>query len=111
MIVAPVTLIQLLPISLTGWGVREAVLVVALASFGVPAEAALARSVLLGLCLIASGLPGGLIWLGNWDIAPSEWKTSRARLIIISVLKLKGSRRVTKSSLTERRMISTVNLR
>jgi len=60
-----------LPISLAGWGVREAVLVVALASFGVPSEAALAMSVLLGLCLIASGLPGGLIWLGNWDIGPS----------------------------------------
>jgi hypothetical protein len=72
MIVPPVTLIQLLPISLAGWGVREAVLVVALASFGVPAETALATSVLLGLCLVASGLPGGLIWFGNWDIAPSS---------------------------------------
>src|ERR1700757_2077051 len=68
---SPLMLIQLLPISLAGWGVREAVLVVALAPFGVPAEAALATSVLLGLCLIASSLPGGLIWLGNWDIAPS----------------------------------------
>jgi glycosyltransferase 2 family protein len=72
MIVPPVTLIQLLPISLAGWGVREAVLVVALASFGVPAEMALATSVLLGLCLVASGLPGGLIWFANWDIAPSS---------------------------------------
>jgi hypothetical protein len=74
MIVPPVMLIQLLPISLAGWGVREAVLVVALASFGVSAEAALATSVLLGLCLIASGLPGGLIWLGDWDLAPSGMK-------------------------------------
>jgi len=72
MIVPPVTLIQLLPISLAGWGVREAALVVMLASFGIPAEAALATSVLLGLCLIAVGLPGGLIWLGNWDITQSS---------------------------------------
>jgi uncharacterized membrane protein YbhN (UPF0104 family) len=72
MIVPPVSLIQLLPISLAGWGVREAVLVVALASFGVPAEAALAASVLLGFCLIVVGLPGGLIWLTNWDIAQSS---------------------------------------
>jgi glycosyltransferase 2 family protein len=72
MIVPPVILIQLLPVSLAGWGVREAVLVVVLASFGVPAEAALATSVLLGLCLIAIGLPGGLIWLGNWDIGQSS---------------------------------------
>jgi glycosyltransferase 2 family protein len=69
MIVPPVTLIQLLPVSLAGWGVREVVLVVALASFGVPAEAALATSVLLGLCLIVIGFPGGLIWLAGWDIS------------------------------------------
>jgi hypothetical protein len=71
MIVPPVTLIQLVPVSLAGWGVREAALVVALGSFGVPAEAALAISVLVGLCSIAVGLPGGLIWLADWDIAPS----------------------------------------
>jgi hypothetical protein len=71
MIVPPVTLIQLVPVSLAGWGVREAALVVALGSFGVPAEAALAISVLVGLCLILAGLPGGLIWLADWDIAPS----------------------------------------
>ena len=71
MIVPPVTLIQLVPISLAGWGVREAALVVALGSFGVPAEAALAISVLVGLCLIVAGLPGGLIWLADWDISTS----------------------------------------
>jgi uncharacterized membrane protein YbhN (UPF0104 family) len=69
MIVPPITLIQLLPISFAGWGVREVVLVIALAPFGVPPETALATSVLLGLCLIAIGLPGGLIWLTDWDIA------------------------------------------
>ena len=69
MIMPPVPLIQLLPVSLAGWGVREVVLVVALASFGIPAEAALATSVLAGLCLAAVGLPGGLIWLANWDVA------------------------------------------
>ncbi len=68
-IVPPVTLLQLLPISLAGWGVREVALVVVLASFGVLPEAALATSILLGLCLIIISLPGGLIWLANWDIA------------------------------------------
>jgi hypothetical protein len=67
-IVPPVTLVQLLPVSLAGWGVREMALVVMLASFGVPAEAALATSLLLGLCLIIDGLPGGLIWVADWDI-------------------------------------------
>jgi uncharacterized membrane protein YbhN (UPF0104 family) len=69
MIVPPVTLLQLLPVSLAGWGVRELALVIALGSFGVPAEAALATSVLLGFCTILVGLPGGLIWLTDWDIA------------------------------------------
>jgi hypothetical protein len=67
-IVPPVSLIQLAPVSLAGWGVREATMVVVLAGFGVPAAAALAISVLMGLVLILLGLPGGLIWLTDWDI-------------------------------------------
>jgi len=72
MVVPPVTFIQLLPVSLAGWGVREAALVVALGSFGIPAEAALAISILMGLCLILTSLPGGLIWIAGWDIARSR---------------------------------------
>ena len=67
-IVPPVSLIQLMPVSLAGWGVREAAMVVVLAGFGVSATAALAISVLMGLALIVLGLPGGLIWLVDWDI-------------------------------------------
>jgi uncharacterized membrane protein YbhN (UPF0104 family) len=69
-IVPPVSLIQLVPVSLAGWGVRELGFVVVLAGFGIPAEAALATSVLIGLCLIVVGLPGGLLWLTGRDIAP-----------------------------------------
>jgi uncharacterized membrane protein YbhN (UPF0104 family) len=68
MIVPPVGLIQLVPVSLAGWGVRELGFVVVLAGFGVPAEAALATSVLFGLCMIVIGLPGGLLWLTGRDI-------------------------------------------
>jgi uncharacterized membrane protein YbhN (UPF0104 family) len=74
--VPPISLIQLVPISLAGWGIREAGMVVILAGFGVPAEAALAISVLMGLLLLAIGLPGGLIWLTNWDIAQARPKTA-----------------------------------
>jgi glycosyltransferase 2 family protein len=72
MIVPPVTLIQLLPVSLAGWGVREVALVFALACFGVAPEAALAASVLMGLCQILSGFPGGVFWLTGWDIAGAQ---------------------------------------
>jgi len=67
-IVPPVSLIQLAPVSLAGWGVREAAMVVVLAGFGVPTTAALAISVMMGLVMVVLGLPGGLIWLTDWDI-------------------------------------------
>jgi uncharacterized membrane protein YbhN (UPF0104 family) len=70
-IVPPVSLIQLVPVSLAGWGVRELGFVVVLAGFGIPAEAALTTSLLVGLCMIIIGLPGGLLWLTGWDIAPA----------------------------------------
>jgi hypothetical protein len=69
LVLPPLTFFQLLPISLAGWGVREVSLVAILAGFGVPAEAALATSVLMGLSLIVIGLPGGLIWLFDWDVS------------------------------------------
>jgi len=69
LVLPPVTLIQLLPISLAGWGVRELGLVVALTTFGIPAETALANSLLIGFCLVVVGLPGALIWVVDWDIA------------------------------------------
>ena len=49
-------------------GVRELGFVFVLAGFGIPAEAALAASLLVGLCTIVVGLPGGLLWLTGWDI-------------------------------------------
>ena len=91
MVVPPVTLIQLLPVSLAGWGVREVMLVVALGSFGVPAEAALAISVLLGLCTILVGLPGGLIWLTDWDLA-------KVRQVPIASPPVQAERRTVKSA-------------
>jgi uncharacterized membrane protein YbhN (UPF0104 family) len=73
-VVPPVSLIQLVPVSLAGWGVRELGFVVVLAGFGIPVEAALATSLLVGFCMIAVGLPGGLLWLTGWDIARATAK-------------------------------------
>lgn len=52
-----------LPVSIAGWGLREAVLVPALALLGLPAESALALSILIGLAQLAAALPGLAIWL------------------------------------------------
>jgi hypothetical protein len=48
--------------------------VVVLAGFGIPAEAALATSLLVGLCFIAVGLPGGFVMFTGWDIARAAAK-------------------------------------
>jgi hypothetical protein len=60
-----VQLLSMLPISFAGWGLREGAMVVAFRLAGVPAEAALGASILFGLCLLASSLPGAVIWLGQ----------------------------------------------
>jgi glycosyltransferase 2 family protein len=67
-ITPPVAIFQLLPLSLGGWGVREAALVILLGTLGIPGEMALAASLCIGLSQIVVGLPGGLIWLNNWDV-------------------------------------------
>jgi glycosyltransferase 2 family protein len=70
-IVAPtVLLVSMLPISIGGWGVREAGMVMALHGFGISAEDALLPSVLFGLCTVVAALPGGILWVINKDAAP-----------------------------------------
>jgi uncharacterized protein (TIRG00374 family) len=58
-----VTLVAVLPISIAGWGVRENAMIVALGLIGVPAVAALSVSLLYGLVTMATGVPGGILWL------------------------------------------------
>ena len=68
LIVPPVTLVQLLPVSLAGWGIREAALVVVLSAFDIPSEIALTISLLFGACQVLIALPGGLVWVTGWDL-------------------------------------------
>jgi glycosyltransferase 2 family protein len=77
-ILPPVTLFQLLPVSLGGWGVREAALVVILGKLGIPGETALAASLCVGVSQILVGLPGGLIWLNNWDVVNNTARSAPA---------------------------------
>ena len=58
-----VTLATALPISIGGWGVREASFVSLLGVLGVDREAALLLSVEFGLLSMLVSLPGGVIWL------------------------------------------------
>ena len=60
---SPAMLLSMLPISLGGWGVREAALVWLLGTVNVPQDASLAISVLFGVVTTAAGLAGGVLWL------------------------------------------------
>jgi uncharacterized membrane protein YbhN (UPF0104 family) len=59
----PVALVTALPISLGGWGTREAAVIGVFSLVGVPASAALVLSVQIGVLTILASLPGGVLWL------------------------------------------------
>jgi uncharacterized membrane protein YbhN (UPF0104 family) len=61
-LVPPVILLSMLPISLAGWGVREGAMIVALGFVGVAQGEALALSLLFGVVNVLTALPGGVIW-------------------------------------------------
>ncbi|HSR72695.1 MAG TPA: lysylphosphatidylglycerol synthase transmembrane domain-containing protein, partial [Kiloniellales bacterium] len=60
-----VILATLLPISFAGWGLREGATVYLLGLLGIGAGPALALSLLSGLVLLATSLPGLAIWLAG----------------------------------------------
>jgi hypothetical protein len=58
-------LVTVVPVSLGGWGVREASMVALFGLAGVPAEPVLAMSLVWGLLPVLVSLPVGLAWLAN----------------------------------------------
>ncbi|WP_247497541.1 lysylphosphatidylglycerol synthase transmembrane domain-containing protein [Bradyrhizobium sp. 149] len=62
-LIPPVVLLTAVPISISGWGVREGAMVACLGLAGVPSEEALSVSLLLGAISVIVGLAGGVIWL------------------------------------------------
>lgn len=61
--VPPVFLLTIVPVSLAGWGVREGAMVGILMLVGVEKEKILAISILYGVILILSSLPGAYFWI------------------------------------------------
>jgi len=61
-IIPLVLIISSLPISIAGWGVREGAMVVGLGFVGVPADLALAVSVLLGGLFVLVGFISAALW-------------------------------------------------
>jgi uncharacterized membrane protein YbhN (UPF0104 family) len=56
-----------LPVSVSGWGVREGLLILILGRLGISSQDALAMALLLGVFNVLSSLPGLLPWLLNAD--------------------------------------------
>ncbi len=66
----PVVILVALPISAGGWGLRENLMVAALAPIGVAADSALLVSVQMGLLAALLSLPAGLLWLVRHGLRP-----------------------------------------
>jgi glycosyltransferase 2 family protein len=63
-IVAPVVLLLLaVPISIAGWGLREALFMVGFGLLNVPQDVALSASILYGLLNLTAALLGGVLWI------------------------------------------------
>ncbi|WP_195822453.1 lysylphosphatidylglycerol synthase transmembrane domain-containing protein [Roseobacter sp. MH60115] len=64
---ALITFVQVIPISISGWGPREAAAIFLLGSIGVAQDTAFAVSILFGLCFLFASLPGagGLLYMGS----------------------------------------------
>ena len=55
-------LLSNIPISVAGWGVREAAMVSAMALIGIEAQHAVSISILFGLAQLVASLPGAIVW-------------------------------------------------
>jgi len=58
-----VLVVSMIPISLAGWGIREASFLAVLTPLGVPSESAIVLSIGFGLSVLLGAMPGGLCLL------------------------------------------------
>jgi hypothetical protein len=78
LLILPVVLIASIPISIAGWGVREAAMVTAFVYAGLPQGDGLLVSLLIGLESFAMGAAGGLTWLLSGEQIKAPHKVAAA---------------------------------
>lgn len=71
LLVPPAIMFTILPISIGGWGIREVGFVYAFGAIGIPSDAALSLSIVLGAIAIVTVLPGGLLWFRGKRLLPA----------------------------------------
>jgi len=64
-LVPPVLLITVVPVSIAGWGVREGAMIAAFVYAGLPQSDGLIVSLILGVCYLSLGALGGLLWIAT----------------------------------------------
>lgn len=69
LLIPPVVLITMLPISIAGWGVREATMMMAFGYAGLPQADGLVVSLLYGAVSFLVGAFGGLVWVASAEKA------------------------------------------
>ena len=79
-LVPPIILAATLPISISGWGVRENMTVALFAGIGVVHEQSAAMSLLFGLVSLLVSLPGGLFWLRERNLSGPEIQAEEAEI-------------------------------
>jgi len=65
MLIPPIMLITMMPISIAGWGVREATMMVAFGYAGLAQTDGTMVSILFGAVSFIVGCIGGLVWIGS----------------------------------------------
>ncbi|QJR16510.1 lysylphosphatidylglycerol synthase transmembrane domain-containing protein [Usitatibacter palustris] len=70
--IPPVLITTIIPVSIGGWGVRESAMVVGLGMLGVQSDGALALSILYGLGNLVIAVPGGIVWVATHGLQPAR---------------------------------------
>jgi hypothetical protein len=78
MLIPPIMLITMMPISIAGWGVREATMMVAFGYAGLAQTDGTVVSILFGAVYFIVGAAGGLVWILSAEKAATVMEVSEA---------------------------------
>ena len=78
MLTPPIMLITMMPISIAGWGVREATMMVAFGYAGLAPTDGTVVSILFGAVYFVVGALGGLVWIFSAEKASGHIEVARA---------------------------------
>ena len=78
MLTPPIMLITMMPISIAGWGVREATMMVAFGYAGLAPTDGTVVSILFGAVYFIVGALGGLVWIFSAEKGAGKIEVARA---------------------------------